>query len=184
MPITDTDSLSTPDDAVAVLVVLTKLIRDVEALPEQAQERFWEDAGRSVNALPREEVRIDVPVSARSVRVIYNLIAGIFGQQLIDMVNGDNAKALEQMLDQLRQSADRATEWGTFLDEKFEVAKEAGNEGVIKTAGVYLNALTLGPGSISRVEGESNLLKMTCNDNDRYFASRDIVVMDLAHSRP
>lgn len=43
MQMTDTDRLATPTDLAVTLKRLTTILREAEALPSAAQQRFWDD---------------------------------------------------------------------------------------------------------------------------------------------
>lgn len=77
---TDVDQLSTSSDVVEVFKQLTKIMRDVESLPDNAQVRFWDDTNRDISEVPAEDLRIGQSVSARSVTVLYNVLANIHDQ--------------------------------------------------------------------------------------------------------
>lgn len=185
MPITDTDRLSTPADMVDLLKRLAKIMRDVETLPDNAQQRFWEDAGHHLNAVPNEEINGSA-VSTRSVTVLRNILLSMFGQQLAEAMREDAHEYYDKMMVQLKEASARPpSDWDNFLDERFEATKSTDHEGSI-TASVYLATINrIGCGTLKRVDG--SLLKLTSAEGqgsgaagtERYFSSKDIIMMEF-----
>lgn len=165
---TDTDHLSTPIDMVTVLLRLAKIMRDVEALPDNAQQRFWEDTLHSLNGLPIEDLRLDAGVSKRSVSALYNLLVGMCGPQLVEMVNGDVKAYYEGLLTQMKTMMD--CEWDVFLDQ---------HKGAAVSVALRSTNNIIGKGTLKRV-ADSKILKLTDDDGEeRYFSSKDIVMLKL-----
>jgi hypothetical protein len=186
MPMTDTDHLSTPTDMVEILKRLTKLMRDVEALPDNAQQRFWDDTEHSLEAISSEDLRLDGAASARSVSVLYNILVAVCGQQLAEMVNGATKEYYESIISQMKEVTHRS--WDTFLDQKFDETKGTDHEGSVG-ASVALHTLNnIGIGILKRVEGTSKLLSLTDvtpdSNKTRYFSSKDIIMMEFTRRTP
>jgi hypothetical protein len=183
MTITDTDHLSTPADMVEIVKRLAKFMRDVETLPDNAQQRFWDDTEHSLETITSEDLHLDGAVSARSVSVLYNILVAVCGPQLSEMVNGATKEYYESLITQMKEMAER--EWDAFLDQKFEETKGTGHEGCITTSLALRTLNNIGRGTLKRVDGSPKLLKLTdegpCHDGEleRYFSSRDIIMMEF-----
>jgi hypothetical protein len=183
MTITDTDHLSTPADMVEIVKRLAKFMRDVETLPDNAQQRFWDDTEHSLETITSEDLRLDGAISARSVSVLYNILVAMCGPRLSEMVNGATKEYYESLITQMKEMAER--EWDAFLDQKFEETKGTGHEGCITTSLALRTLNNIGRGTLKRVDGSSKLLKLTdegpCRDGEleRYFSSRDIIMMEF-----
>lgn len=173
MQMTDVDHLSTSSDMVDVLKRLTKIMRDVESLPDNAQARFWDDTQQGAGEVP-EDLRIGQEVSTRSVTVLYNILANMCGPKLAEMVNGQITEYYERMLEQLKT----VCQWDTFLDEQFEAAKSAGRDESIAAEVTLHTVSKVGQGTVRRVEGNSKLLTLTTPDRTaRHFSSKDVIMM-------
>jgi hypothetical protein len=186
MPIADTDHLSTPADMVGLLKRLTAIIRDVEAMPDNAQQRFWDGTNQGLRDVPIEELKIDVgSISTRTVSVLYAILVNTFGPKLGEMVRGDNSEQIEKMIAQIKESSARPrSEWDTFLDEQFAAVKGTESEGTIDAQVSIAQVGPIGRGPVSRICGASELLMLSLWDaensiKERYFSSRDIVMMDI-----
>jgi hypothetical protein len=167
MPMTDTDRLSTPSDLMDTLKRLTTILREVEALPDPAQQRFWDDLH-----VPIDDLHIATDVGLRTVSVLYNLLNVMCGPRLAELVNGEAKEYYERMLTEMQTMQHQA--WDALLDQKFETA-----ESVMVTAAIH-TLRDIGRGLMSRVEGAPKLLKLTTDDGrERYFASKDIVTLEF-----
>jgi hypothetical protein len=173
MPMTDTDRLATPADLMDVLRRLTLIMRNVEALPATAQQHFWDDL-----QMPVEDLRIDADVSLRTVTVFYNLLVTMCGPRLTELVNGDAKEYYESIISQMKEATHR--EWDAFLDQKFEETKGTDHEGSVFASVTIHTAKNLGRGLLRRIDGDPRLLKLTdAEGRERYFASKDIVMMEF-----
>jgi hypothetical protein len=173
MPMTDTDRLSTPADLMDILKRLTTILRDVEALPATAQQHFWDDIH-----MPVEDLRIDADVSLRTVTVLYNILVTMCGPRLTELVNGDAKEYYESIICQMKEATHR--EWDAFLDQKFEETKGTDHEGIVFASVTIHTAKDLGRGFLSRIDGDPRLLKLTdAEGRERYFASKDIIMMEF-----
>jgi hypothetical protein len=190
MPMTDTDHLSTPTDMVKLLKLLPTIMRDVEALPEGAQQRFWEDVDSSLQAIPVEDLRLNDAVSLRSVRVIYSILSTICGPRLAELVNGEAKEYYERLLTQMQEMTQRPP-WEVFLDQKFDETKGTTHEGSLAVTMVVLASIkNIGSGVLRRVGCDSKLLTLSIATvvngsevtKERYFTTRDIIMMELAQS--
>ena len=189
MTMTDTDHLSVPTDMVEILKRLTKFMRDAEALPDKAQQHFWDATEHSLEAISSEDLRLDGEASERSVRVLYNILSAICGPQLAELVNGEAKEYYERLLAQMQEVTKRPP-WDVFLDQKFDETKGMDHEGRLDVAMVVLSSINnIGRGVLRRVEGNSKLLTLTGNGvmwdgkevpQERYFTSRDIIMMEFA----
>jgi hypothetical protein len=167
MPMTDTDRLSTPSDLGDTLKRLTTILREVEALPETAQQRFWDDL-----RVPVEDLHIATEVGMHTVSVVYNLLTVMCGPRLAELVSGESKEYYERMLTEMQTMQQR--EWDAFLDQKFATTKS-----ITVTASIH-TLHDIGRGILSRVEGAPKLLKFTTDDGrERYFASKDIVMLEF-----
>jgi hypothetical protein len=190
MQMTDTDRLSTPADMVDLLKRLPAIIRDVEALPDNAQQGFWEDVDHSLQAIPAEDLRLNETVSLRSVHALYNILSAICGPRLAEMVNGEAKEYYERLLTQMQEMTQRPP-WEVFLDQKFDETKGTAHEGSLAVTMVVLASIkNIGSGVLRRVGCDSKLLTLSIatvvNDSEvtkeRYFTTRDIIMMELAQS--
>jgi len=173
MRMTDVDHLATSTDMVDVLKQLTKIMRDVESLPDNAQTRFWDDTQQDIGEVSVEDLRVG-QMSTRSVTVLYNILANMCGPKLAEMVNGQITEYYERMLEQLKT----VSQWDTFLDEQFEEAKSAGREESLVAEVTLHGARTIGQGTVRRVGGNSKLLTLTTPDRTvRHFSSKDVSMM-------
>lgn len=176
MPMTDTDRLSTPSDLVDTLKRLTTILREVEALPEIAQQRFWDDLH-----MPAEDLHIGADVGLRTVTVLYNILNVMCGPRLAELVNGEVKEYYERMLAEMQTMQHR--EWEAFLDQKFEAAKGTDHEGSIAVTVAIHTVRDIGRGLLSRVDSAPKLLKLTSAEGkERYFASKDIIMMEFEKS--
>jgi len=182
MQMTDVDHLSTSVDMVEVFKRLTKIMRDVGSLPDNAQARFWDDTQQGIGEVPVDDLRIGQEVSARSVTVLYNILSNMCGPKLVEMVNGQTTEYYERMLEQLKEQLKTVTQWDTFLDEQFEAAKSAALDESL-TAEVTLHTVkTIGQGTVRRVGGDSKLLTLTTEGMVRLFSSKDIITMVITRA--
>lgn len=173
MAMTDTDHLSTPADLAGVLARLTAILRDVEALPAAAQQRFWDDVD-----MPVEDLRIDADVSLRTVTVVYNVLSTMCGPRLVELVSGDAKEYYESMIAQMKEAMHR--EWDAFLDQKFEETKGTDHEGSVSASVTIHTAKDIGRGLLRRIDGGAKLLVLTdAEGRERYFASKDIIMMEF-----
>lgn len=183
MPLTDTDRLSTPNDMAELLKRLTAIVRDVETLSDNAQQRFWDDVNGSLQEIPAEELRLNDVVSMRSVNVLYSILSTICGPQLAEMVNGATKEYYESLISQMKEVTHRA--WDAFLEPKLDAAKDTGVTVVSVSLASNNN---LAGGIIRRVEGTAKLLKLTDprpdSKTEHYFSSKDIIVMEIVRSSP
>jgi len=168
MPMTDTDRLATPADLADVLRRLTSILRGVEALPGPAQQRFWEDL-----RVPADDLRVDADVSLRTVTMLYNILATMCGPRLNELLTGDAKEYYERMLAEM-QTMQRHP-WEAFLDQKFEETKGAGLAASVTLAIVG----KIGRGTVKRADADGKLLVLTDTGRDRYFASKDILVLEF-----
>ena len=169
---TDTDRLSTPSDLTDTLKRLTTILREVEALPDPAQQRFWDDLH-----VPVHDLQIATDVGLRTVSVLYNLLNVMCGPRLAELVNGETKEYYERMLTEMQTMQER--EWDAFLDQKFETAKS-----IMVTLAIH-RLRDIGRGLLSRVEGAPKLLKLTTDDGrERYFTSKDIVTLEFDKTAP
>ena len=169
---TDTDRLSTPSDLTDTLKRLTTILREVEALPDPAQQRFWDDLH-----VPVDDLRIGHDVGFRTVSVLFNLLNVMCGPRLAELVNGETKEYYERMLTEMQTMQQR--EWDAFLDQKFETDKS-----IMVTAAIH-TLRDIGRGLLSRVEGAPKLLKLTAVDgSERYFASKDLVMLEFDKTEP
>jgi hypothetical protein len=185
MPMTDADDLSTPAEMADVLRRLTKIIRDVEALPDNAQEQFWDGTDKALSTVPTHELLLDAVASQRSVRALYALLVNLFGQELATMVNGEMAQYYEKMVAHMKEAAGQQSDWDDFLDHQFTATKDTDHEGVLRASVAIHTVGTIGHGSVRRVDG-SRILKIipdvgagTRKRAERHFSSRDILTMEM-----
>jgi hypothetical protein len=110
------------------------------------------------------------------------MLANIGGPKFVEMVNGQNTEYYTRLLEQMQTQVETVTQrsqWDTFLDEQFEVAKRAGHDEGI-TAEVTLHTVgTIEQGIMRRVEGSSKLLALTTKETTRHFSSRDVIMMTV-----
>lgn len=173
MPMTDTDRLATPSDLVDILKRLTTILREVEARPETAQQRFWDDLH-----MPAEDLRIGAEVGLRTVTVLYNILNVMCGPRLAELVNGEVKEYYERMLTEMQMMQPR--EWEGFLDQKFEAAKGTEHEGSLAVTVAIHSVRDIGRGCLSRVDSAPKLLKLVHADGKkRYFAIKDIVMLEF-----
>lgn len=181
---TDTDRLSTSADMVDLLKHLAKIMRDVEALPDNAQQRFWDDTNHGLEAIAAEEFRLEHTLTASSVRVFYNILATMCGPQLAEMVNGASKEYYESIISQMKEVTHRS--WDTFLDQKLDETKDTDHEGVAVVSVRLATINDIGGGLLKRVEGVSKLLKLTdtrlADKTECYFSSKDIILMEFART--
>ena len=183
MPMTDTDRLSTPADMAELLKRLSKIMRDIEALPDSAQQRFWEDTSHKLETGSTEDLRLN-DVGMRTVTTFYNILVWMCGPKLAEMVNGETKEYYERLLSQMKVATH--CEWDAFLNQLFDETKGTDHEGSI-TATVALRTInSLGCGTLRRVDSESSLLKLTDmrpdTDKERYFSSKDILTVEIART--
>jgi hypothetical protein len=175
MPMTDTDRLATPSDLGDTLKRLTTILREVEALPEPAQQRFWDEL-----RVPAEDLRI-ADAGMRTVAVLYNIMSAMGGPRLAELVNGEVKEYYERMLAEMQTMQHH--EWEVFLDQKFEASKGTEHEGRIEVTVAIHTVRDLGRGFLSRVDGAPKLLKLTSTEGkERYFASKDIIMMEFGNT--
>jgi hypothetical protein len=175
MPLTSTDDLSTPASMVELLRDLTTIMEDVGALPDAAQQRFWEETDRALRMIPAEELQLTGTLSKYTVSVFYGILVNMCGSQLTEMVNGEAKEYYERVITQMKEVTQRS--WETFLDEKLAATAD----GFLAVAEVSIDSAGyLGSGVLRYVDGASKILKLTTSDGrERYFSSRDIVVMEF-----
>lgn len=179
---TDTDRLSTPNDMTELLKHLTTIVRDVEAVPDNAQQSFWDEVDHSLRETPAEELRLDDAVSMRTVHMLYGILSTICGPQLAEMVNGATKEYYESIIAQMKEVTHRP--WDAFLDQKFDETKGTEHEGCLAVAAMCLHTTDdIGRGLLRHVDGDSKLLMLT-NDGgrERYFSSKDIIMMEFDRS--
>lgn len=171
---TDTDRLSTPADLVSTLTRLGRILRDVEALPDTAQERFWDDLH-----MPAADLHIGANVSLRTVTVVCNILSTMCGPRLAELLNGEVKDYYERMLAEMQTMQER--EWDELLEKKLEESKGTAHEGSIRVAAIAIHSLNdIGRGLLSRVDGAPKLLKLTdAEGRERYFASKVIVALEF-----
>ncbi len=181
---TDTDHLSTPADLRNVLKQLTTILREIETLPEPAQQRFWDDLH-----MPAEELQLGAQVSLSTVTVMYNVLRAMCGARLTEMVNGEAKEYLDRMLAEMQSMQN--SEWDDLLDQKFKAEVPEGTEpteGAEQPLAVSMTLRAvqnnLGQGLLSRVP-DSSLLKLKGADGrERYFSSKDIVLLQFETPGP
>lgn len=170
---TDTDRLSTPSDLVDTLKRLTTILREVEALPETAQQRFWDDLHMSA-----EDARIGADVSIRTTTVLYNLLNVMCGPRLAELVNGEVKEYYERMLTEMQTMQHH--EWEALLDQKFEAIKGTAHEGSLAVTVAIHSVKDSNRGLLSRVDGAPKLLKLTSDEGkERYFAIKHIAMLEF-----
>lgn len=173
MPMTDTDRLSTPADLADTLTRLTTILREVEALPDPAQQRFWDDLH-----IPVDDLRIAVDVSIRTATVVYHLLSTMCGQRLAELLNGETKEYYNRMLAEMQTMQER--EWDALLDQKFAATKGTDHEGSLAVAVAIHTLPDIGRGLLSRVEGVPKILKLTSVEGrERFFASKDIGTLEF-----
>jgi len=180
MAIADTDNLSTPADMVAVVKRLVKIVRDVEALPEVAQARFWNDCEVALTNVDPEDFRLDGVPSDKSSTVLYNILRMILGSRLLEMVSGDVKKYYEEMLAVAQQQMQEILhcEWDGFLDRKLADVVDTGQPGAI-TASLSLHRINdLGVGTLQRIEG-TRLVRFHAAGKERVFPLKSISMMEF-----
>jgi len=179
---TDTDRLSTPNDMVDLLKRLTTVVRDIEAVPDNAQQRFWDEVDHSLRETPAEDLRLDDAVSMRTVHMLYNILSTICGPQLAEMVNGATKEYYESIISQMKEVTHRP--WDAFLDQKFDGTKGTEHEGCLAVDAVSLHTTdNIGRGLLRYVAGDSKLLMLTTDlGRERYFSSKDIIMMEFDRS--
>ena len=175
---TDTDRLSTPTDLAESLSHLTEIMRDVETLPDNAQQRFWDDFTRL--QIPIEDLRIGT-ISKRSVNILFNLLSTMCGPQLAELVSGELKESYERLIAQTQEAL--GGDWDTFLDQKFAEIKGTKNEGRIRVVSVELRSSSIGGGFLNRIDGV-HIMKLTeivgGKPKERYFSSKDIAAVEFA----
>jgi len=177
MTMTDADHLSTPVDMVELLKRLTKIMRDVETLPDVAQQRFWDDTEHHLQETPAEDIRL-ANVGARSVTVLYSILVSMCGPKLNEMVNGATKEYYEGLVSQMKAMA--SCEWDLFLDQKFDETKGTDHEGSIIASVTLRTVGAVVWGTLRRVDGDSSLLKLTTDDDrEHYFLSKDILKVEI-----
>jgi hypothetical protein len=177
MQMTDTDHLSTPADMVAFLKRLTKVMRDVEAIPDAAQQRFWEDTASILQNEDPQLVSLPGGGSLRSATVLYNILASMCGPQLTEMVNGVAKEYYESLIAQMR---DMTHDWDMFLEQLFDKTKGTDREDSLY-ATVALRHASLS-GALKHVPGSSNILAMTGvppNGKTCFFLKKDILALEI-----
>ena len=174
MPVTDTDHLSEPSDLVDVLRSLAAVLRDVEALPEVAIERFWDDTVNLLNAQP-EDLAFDRPLSKSSVDVLYNVLKNMCGKTLADLVAGEIS---ETMMAKMKEAMEES-EWDVLLAQK---AKEHASTDGVPAKMVTLDGIDkIGGGVLKRVDGAPRLLRLIdpISLQERYFSSKSLVMVEF-----
>ncbi len=177
---TDTDLLSTPVDMVELLKRLTTIIRDVETLPDVAQQRFWNDTEHCLMEVSVEDLCLADVIGIRSVTVLYSLLVSICGPKLKEMVNGEAKEHYEGLISQMKSMSN--CEWDSFLDQMFDNAKGTNHEGGINVSVTLRTVGSIIVGTLSRVGSSSSFLKLTDmrigSDKEYYFLSKDILMME------
>jgi hypothetical protein len=178
MSMTSVDDLSTPSDMMKILKQLTRIVRDIEALPDKAGQRFWEDIDHSLRETPAEDLRLESTPSLRTTTALYNLLANMCGPQFVEMVNGATKQYYEDLLAQMREAFGG---WDEFIDQKFDEAKAASLEGIPIRSVVLHTINSIGGGSLRRVDRDSKLLKLTdtTTGRGRYFLSKDLIMVEF-----
>ncbi|HSX23245.1 MAG TPA: hypothetical protein VLE97_10780 [Gaiellaceae bacterium] len=174
---TDTDRLSTPADLVEALKRLTTIMREIEALPDAAQKRFWEEL-----RIPATDLRIGADVSLHTANVLYNILSTMCGPRLAEMLNGEVKEYYDRMLAEMQTMQER--EWDALLDQKFAATKGTDHEGSVAVAEVAVHTLReIGGGRLRRVDGAPKLLMLTDEKGrERYFPSKDIIALEFEKS--
>lgn len=177
---TDTDNLSKPSDMVNILKLLTKVLRDVETLPDSSQQRFWNEVDFDLRSTPPEEIVVD-RIGERSVSVVYNVLTAICGPKLAETVNGGLKQYYEDILAKVNERAVSDGAWEMFLERHFAVADK------IEISGIAISGVNVGGGTLMRVDGVPQFLKLTnmrdtknmVDETECYFATKDVVMVEF-----
>lgn len=172
MPMTDTDRLATPTDLAAVLTRLTAILRDVEGLPANAQQRFWDDLHISV-----EDLDIGTDVSLLTTSVLYNLLKTMCGPRLAELTNGETKDYLAKMMEQMRSMAHREGPWDAFLDKELDQHKGLSSEGNVAASVTLHGPKDLGHGNLRLVPDAPQLLVLVNLDGSEHYFTRSSILM-------
>ena len=119
---TDTDRLPTPTDMVDLLKGLTAILRDIETLPDTAQQRFWADTQHELDATPVEDLCFADGIGTRSCTVLHNLLASMYGAKFREVATSAVKEYYEQLIAQVKEVMGDCA-WGPFLNRKFDETK-------------------------------------------------------------
>lgn len=172
---TDTDHLSTPADMATVLARLAAILRDVEGLPANAQQRFWNDL-----QVPAEDIKIGPDVSLLTTQVLYNILATMCGPRLAELTNGATKDYYDKLMEEMRTMAHREGEWDTFLDTEFDQHKGLSSEGHVAASVTLHGPKDLGHGKLKLVPDAPQLLALVDSEGrERYFARSSILMLNI-----
>lgn len=103
------------------------------------------------------------------------------GPRLTELLNGEVKEYYDRMLAEMQTMQER--EWDALLDQKFAATKGTDHEGTLAVTVAIHTRKDIG-GLLSRVDGAPKLLKLTdVEGKERYFASKDIVMLEFMESK-
>lgn len=176
----DADHLPTPSDLTEILIHLRGVVAGVELLGTDAQQTFWDDAARALEALPDEDLSLDGVIGTRSAQALGHFLLTMCGPRLAEVMTGVAKEAFSDIMsDQV--SALRKSQWDAMIDRRLEATRGTDREGALRVS------VLLGRSGQPRVlgkmrRGEDDSLILTPDSgvlDEFYFFSNDVLAISF-----